>query len=326
MSKTVYQYKENGDYSQYFNKIIDAANSVKCNESTIRKAIDINKLVKGYYWSSEQKVNKFTEVKQSIREYFPKILLLDIETSPNRAFVWRLWKQNIHLPQIISNWFILSWAAKWLGASYITSERLYEEEVYLEDDKRIMKKLWNLLDQAEIIIAHNGNYFDIPKINARFLVNGINPPSFYKQIDTKIIAKNQFGFESNKLQHLADQLGIDGKMDTDFELWSKCMQGDEESLKYMEEYNRHDVEILEKVYLKLRPYIKGHPNMDMYYDDSAPHCPSCGSTNLKLEIDKKFYTQAIQYQLYRCSDCKSLSRAKKGDKFIYKKQISAIPK
>lgn len=334
----VYQYEENGDYKDYFNSITCAANSVGVAESSIRRALDkSNRKVKNYYWSTEQKVNLFSNtnlsrgefskvIKEIDEPYLPKILILDIETAPNRAYVWRLWKQNVYLDQIISNWFILTWAAKWVNNDTIYSEKLNEEEIYLEDDKRIMKKLWTMLDDADIMIAHNGNSFDIPKINSRFLINQLPPPSSYKQIDTKIIAKKQFGFESNKLDHLANQLGIEGKCDTDFTLWSKCMNGDQEAMEYMEFYNRKDVTILEKVYFKLRPYITGHPNLDMYYDDSQPHCPNCGSKSLIPEIDKKFYTQAVQYQLYRCKECNSLSRAKKGDKLMYKKQISAIPR
>ena len=92
-----------------------------------------------------------------------------------------------------------------------------------------------------------------------------------------------------------------------------------------EKYNINDVVILEKNYLKIRPFIQGHPNLDLYYDDSIPHCPTCGSKRLSLVPDKSFYTQAVKYQLYRC-ECGALSRAKQGDKYEFKKKISAMPR
>lgn len=173
---------------------------------------------------------------------------------------------------------------------------------------------------------HNCNRFDVPKANARFIKHNLPPTSPYKQVDTYSIAKNNFGFSSNKLQYLAKYFGIEGKFDTDYKLWAKCIDGDEESLEYMSIYNCHDVEILEQVFLKLRGYAKGLPNMDTYIDEAMPCCPTCGSTKLAIQGDKYFYTQSIQYQLYKCGECGAYSRAKKGNKFMYKKQVSAIPR
>lgn len=133
------------------------------------------------------------------------------------------------------------------------SNVLTPEEVIKEDDSRIVKNLWKLLDEADIVIAHNGKRFDIPKINSRFILNGCPPPSFYKQIDTKEVASRNFGFSSNKLDALAGYFNIRHKDDTDFDLWVRCLKGDKKALQYMEKYNIGDIEILEKVYLKLRP-------------------------------------------------------------------------
>lgn len=255
-----------------------------------------------------------------------KILFIDIETAPIKAFVWRFWKQDISLPQLISDYFILTWSAKWLDSNSVISDRVTSTEAKNEDDKRIIKGMWRLFDEADIIVAHNGDRFDIPKLNTRFIVHGMVPPSPYKTIDTMLVAKKQFGFSSNKLQHLANNFGIEGKYDTDFDLWKKCLEGDEKSLEYMEKYNQHDVEILEKVYLKLRPYIKGHPNIDIYSNDKESHCTLCGSKNLIIEPGKNFYTQAVEYQVYRCQDCGGLTRAKQGNKMLHKKVVSAIPR
>ena len=128
----------------------------------------------------------------------------------------------------------------------------------------------------------------------------------YQQIDTKIVAAKQFGFSSNKLDALAGYFGLECKLDTDFELWSKCMDGDTESLKYMEKYNRYDVELLEEVYLRLRPWIKAHPNVGLYMETDKPVCPNCGSEDI-VDDGHYYYTSTGKYSTMRCS-CGAISR------------------
>ena len=239
----------------------------------------------------------------------PRILVLDIETAPIKAYVWRLWKQDVYIDQIISDWFCLSWSAKFLDSDEVLSARLYGEEVLDECDFRIIKQLWNLLDEADIVIAHNGNSFDIPKIKARFAINGLPPTSFYQQIDTKVIAAKEFGFTSNKLDFLAQSFGLSKKLHTEFDLWARCMKGEDEALIEMETYNRHDVEVLESVYYKLRPYIKNHPNVTLYDDDAADRCPTCGGKH--LTPNKFYFTSVGKFQVYKCEDCEALSRSRK---------------
>jgi len=267
--------------------------------------------------------------KKSIRKettHIPKILILDIETSPLKAYVWGRWQQNIYLDQTIGEWFCISWSAKWLFSVEIMSDVLTPEEVKVEDDCRIMKSLWEIMNEADIIIAHNGMKFDIPKINSRFLLNGLNPTKPYQQIDTLQVVKKQFGFSSNKLDALAGYFGIDHKLHTGFELWSKCMDGDQESLTYMNVYNEKDVAILEEVYLKLRPWIKNHPNVGMYIDSNEPVCANCGSTYL-TKMDGFHYTQTAKYELFRCK-CGAVSRGRVNvlSKEKMKSLITRIPK
>lgn len=250
-----------------------------------------------------------TELQETIK--LPNILLLDIETAPIKAFVWRLWKENVSLDQISSDWFMLTWSAKWLYSAEVMSDRLTSEEAIDEDDSRIINSLWNLLNKADVIITHNGIAFDLPKANARFVKWGLPPTRPYQQIDTKVIASKQFGFSSNKLEALARMFGIEGKKDTDFKLWVGCIEGDEASLSYMEEYNRHDVVVLEEVYLRLRPWIKGHINLGLYSDGTKSICPNCGSTHLE-EDGGYFYTPVGRYKTLRC-ECGAISRARTSD-------------
>jgi hypothetical protein len=241
----------------------------------------------------------------------PNILLLDIETAPISAYVWSLWKQNVYIDQIISNWFMLTWSAKWLYSTEVMSDAITPEEVQLESDARIVYSLLQLLDKADVVIAHNGMAFDIPKINARAIVNGFAPPSPYQQIDTLMIARKQFGFSSNKLDALATVFGMPGKIKTDFKLWSDCMKGDQTALNQMETYNRQDVIVLEEVYLKLRPWTKGHINLGLYSDGDVQVCPNCGSTHIHEDV-KFYYTPAGRYKTYRC-ECGAISRGRKNE-------------
>lgn len=242
----------------------------------------------------------------------PKILIFDTETAPMRAYVWRRWKQNISLDQTISEWFMLAWSAKWLYSAETMGENLTSTEAKAEDDSRIVRSLWKLIDEADIVVAYNGKRADVPWCNARFIVNGMMPPKPYFLVDPLITAKHQFGFSSNKLDALAGYFDIPHKMDTDFDLWRRCMEGDQEALDYMGEYNKKDTEILELVYLRMRPWIKGHPNVNNYIESPVPVCAICGSENLELLPDQYYFTSVCKYELFRCKDCGAVVRGRKN--------------
>lgn len=250
------------------------------------------------------------QLKSKNKRRLPKILILDVETAPMRSYTWGRWKQNIGLPQTISESFMLTWSAKWLFDNNIMSARLSGHEALEEDDYELVLKLWDLLDQADIVIAHNGEKFDIPVINGRCVIHGMMPPSPYQQIDTLKIAKRQFRFSSNKLDALATYFGLPTKLPTEFQLWADCMKGSEEALGYMEKYNKYDVELLENVYLALRPWIKSHPNVALYMESKHELCGNCGSD--KIEEVGYYYTSTGRYKTYRCN-CGALSRVRTTD-------------
>jgi DNA polymerase III epsilon subunit-like protein len=166
-----------------------------------------------------------------------------------------------------------------------------------------------LLDEADIVVAHNGNKFDIPKINTRFLQHGLSPPAPYKQIDTLLTAKRMFRITSNRLDYIAQFLGLEGKAQHDgWELWEGCLRGDEESFEKMVDYNIQDVHVLQEVYLKLRPYMPTHPNLGNYSDAAEHECPKCGSENVQRRGYAK--TQVGKYQRFQCNDCGGWSRSR----------------
>ena len=229
----------------------------------------------------------------------PKILLFDIENSPLTVYTWGLFDQNIWINQIKKDWYIISWSAKWLGGKKTISSTVSPQESLKQNDKRIVKELWNLVNEADILIGHNAKAFDVKKMNARFLKYGLPEPRQYKVIDTLTIARRNFAISSNKLDYLCSYLGLDRKIQTWwFELWELCMQGDKKALKIMETYCQNDVIILEELYMKLRVYDKTHPNVWLYIDDDELHCPRCGSTRLRWS-----WTCVVNSNMYKTAKC-----------------------
>ena len=152
-----------------------------------------------------------------------KILLLDIETSPNTAHVWGLWQQNVGINQLLESSYVMCWAAKWYG----------EKTVHFGKD---LKKIYNMINEADVVIHYNGKKFDMPTLNKEFLLNGWTPPAPYKQIDLLRVVRSQFRFPSNKLDYVAQRLGLGKKVAHEgHELWIKCMAGDAAAWNKMSE-------------------------------------------------------------------------------------------
>jgi hypothetical protein len=241
-------------------------------------------------------------------EHLPKVLVFDIETSPILARVWGLWQQNVGLNQIKEDWFVMSYAAKWLGVDGVIYEDLRgviddTDKGYRDAD--LLSGIWNLLNDADMVITQNGKKFDVKKLNARFIINGYQPPSGFKHIDTLQIAKRVFGFTSNKLEYMTDKLCVDFKKlkhgnFPGFELWQQCLADNLDAWKEMEEYNKHDVLSLEELYNKLAAWDDKHPNFS-HYSDAEGHVCRCGCK--KFTRNGYAYTPASKFQKYRCTEC-----------------------
>jgi len=244
------------------------------------------------------------------REGGPKVLVYDIETSPLLVYTWGIYKQFVRPDSVKRDWFVISWAGKWLHSNEVMSNVLTSKEAKNNDDKRIVSGLWKLFDEADIIVAHNGDRFDNKKMNWRFLVHGFPPPLSYKSVDTLKVARRYFSATSNKLDYLTDKLSIGRKMDTGgFDLWINCIEGWTSSLEKMVTYNKQDVVILEEVYLKLLPWIINHPNLGLFDNREIQICPACGSD--KIDLSNKVSTTAVNaYYQYRCKDCNHVGRTK----------------
>lgn len=211
----------------------------------------------------------------------PRIALIDIENAPNTSYTWGKWEQNVI--EFEEHWYILSFSVKWLDKKKITTHALPDFQGYEKhknNDKALVKELWKVFDEADIIIAHNGDRFDIKKANARFAAYDFKPPSPYKSIDTLKVARKHFKFESNKLDDLGQYLNVGRKLPhTGKHLWLGCMRGDEKSWRTMRRYNAQDVALLERVYLRLRPWMTTHPNLNSYTKRIT--CPKCQSPHVQ---------------------------------------------
>jgi len=232
-----------------------------------------------------------------------KILLLDIETAPKKGFIWDVWKQNIPNAMLVSHGYVLCVCAKWLGDNKVMSVSLKDDPNYkpgTEDDSFVVEKALEWMNEADMIIAHNGDNFDIPVLNTRILFNRLEPPIPYSTVDTFKIAKKKFKFTHNGLDPIAEFLGVGRKVKHDgFEMWADCMTGGESAWKNMVSYCKGDVELLEKVYIELRPWATSHPNVSLYEDDEKIHCNVCSSTNL-TEVRRFYTTKVMKYKMYRC--------------------------
>lgn len=237
----------------------------------------------------------------------PKILLFDVETAPILGYVWDIWDQNVALNQIHTDWYILSWSAKWLDDT--ADQVMYMDQRHsqnLENDAPLLRKIWELLDEADIVITQNGKKFDVKKLNARFVLSGMQPPSSFKHIDTLVLAKKHFGFTSNKLEYMSNKLCTKYKKlkhnkYPGFEMWKECLKGNKEAFKEMEKYNKHDVLALEELYHKLSPW-DNTVNFNVYHDGHDNVC-KCGSKEFKRNgFD---YTKTGKFQRYKCKACGS---------------------
>lgn len=272
-------------------------------ESTIRSAIKRGDVVVG---------DKDVTLVDKRGKRVPKVLCIDLELSPTIFAGWGMFNQFYSVDQIENEWFIMSYTAKWLHSDEIFYNDL-KGKVDSEDDTEMLLELWDLLDQADIVTGQNHRRFDIKKLNARMLMQGITKPySPFKTEDTLDIAKRKFGFTSNKLEWLTKHLNVEfKKLDhgkfAGFKLWKECLADNPEAWDEMKEYNIHDVLSTEELWLKLRAWDDKGVNFSVYFSDNDMSC-SCGSKD--LNEDGYAYTGVSKFQQYRCNDCGKFMRGR----------------
>lgn len=223
------------------------------------------------------------------------------------AWIWQL-KQNgyITTDKIVKDGYTLCWAAKWVGEKGVMFDSIHKST-----PKQMLRKMHKLLDEADAVLTYNGLSFDLPILNKGFIEAGMPPPSPYKHIDLIKTARSQFRFSSNKLDWISKRLGIGSKVKhKGMELWAKCMANDPQAWRTMEKYNRGDVILLERLYRKMLPWVKGHPNVALY-GEVMDGCPKCGGVNLQRR--GYFYTTTSKVPRFQCTKCGAWAKGPRID-------------
>jgi hypothetical protein len=227
-----------------------------------------------------------------------KILIFDLETSLLEVLVWSLRQKYIAPDMIVKDWEIISWAAKWLNDP---PSKMMFADTRRQSEKQILKRLHALIDEADAVIAHNGDRFDFVKANTRFKANGMKPPSPAKRIDTCKMYQKTFGETSNSLAYLSEKYNKKFKKLKHAkypgnELWKECRLGNQDAWREMEKYNKHDVLALEELYLGVAPW----DDRPLFIHEDDVRC-KCGSD----DFHKRgfYYTNLRKYQRYQCQDC-----------------------
>ncbi len=227
------------------------------------------------------------------------VLFWDIETSPIQVNTWSLWPNSISHESIIKDFTIICGAWKKLGNKTVHAVSITKPY----HDKQVVKQLRDALAEADVLVGHNADKFDIKKFNTRLIFHGLDPLPNIPTVDTLKMVKKVAAFSSNRLDYLSKQLTGQGKIHVDYELWLRIMKGDKKALKEMVEYNKVDVIRLEEVYLKLLPYAKSHPHIGVINGEHRHlSCPTCGSTNMKRN-GTKVSAAGIKTQEMQCQDC-----------------------
>lgn len=232
----------------------------------------------------------------------PRILLLDIETRPIVAEVWGLRDVNIGLNQVREFGGTICVGAMWLGDRKVQffSDWQHGHRGMLE----AIREMWC---EADALCGYNSDRFDLRKLRGEFVKEGMEPPPMKAQIDVFKTVKQQFGFDSNKLDHVAHLLNLGSKIKHEgHTLWTKVLQGDEKAQRMMERYCKQDVKLLRDVYLKLRPWMNNHPHLR---DTPKGACAKCGSTNLTSQGWKR--TVSFKVQSLKCNNCGGWQQGKR---------------
>lgn len=243
-----------------------------------------------------------------------KILLYDLEITPILAWVYEMWDTNV--VRVERDQYIMSFSWNWLDSNNIGNLQLPDfPKEYSKDrhsDKALCLALRDMLDEADVVVAHNAEKFDNRVALGRILANGLDPPSPFRTIDTLKVARANFRYGSNTLAALCDRLtGQHKPSATHAALWYDCVQGDMDAWRKLKKYNNKDVAMLRELYLAERPFMKNHPNIATIDGDGAA-CPRCGSH--KINYRGYAHTTVSTFRKIQCKECGSWSRERLADK------------
>jgi hypothetical protein len=231
-----------------------------------------------------------------------KILALDLETSPNLAHVWGLWQQNVSIGQLEASTEVICFGGRWYGQRGVTVKTVHHD-----GKQAMLDAAWEMFDQADAIMGWNSRGFDVKHMQREFLQAGMPPPSPAKDLDLMVAVKAKFRFPSNKLDYVAQTLGVGKKVKHEgFEMWRKCLDGDDAAWGRMVRYQKQDVNLLIDLYEKLLPWLPNHPNKPLIDGIDGAVCLRCGSRD--LESRGQNFTATGSYPRFRCRSCGTWGR------------------
>jgi hypothetical protein len=233
----------------------------------------------------------------------PIIRLWDLETSHNLVATFSLFGQD-YIPHdnllqeryIICGSYVDLHDDKVYSVSVLDDPKRYKKNPH--DDYHVVKAIADALQEADVIVAHNGNKYDLKFLKGRMLYHKLPPLPPIVTLDTYLIAKRHFLLNSNKLDYIGKYLGIGQKLKTSPGLWLRVLGGDQKAVKDMVTYNREDCVLLKKVFKKMLGYL---PDMNQrLYGSSDTACTRCGSTHVQKRGVHTALTRT--YQRYQCQN------------------------
>lgn len=232
-----------------------------------------------------------------------RILVIDIELVPGTAHYWQPKTEWINPQMSITKPRMICFDAKWYGSP----KHIFRSE-WDDGTEDMVAEAWRLLDEAHIVIGYNSVGFDIKHLCREFIQHGHRPPSRFFDVDLIKTARGRFKFPYNSLNEVCRDLGLSLKLEhSGWDLWAGVIAGDPAARKLMAKYNAQDVVCSEALYDRLRPWVKGHPNVNLFRSERVSGCPTCGSDDLD---DNGFdYTKTRAYKAFVCNACGALSSA-----------------
>lgn len=231
------------------------------------------------------------------------VVIWDIETSHSLMAVFGLYPEAIPYESILQEWYIITACWKTLDGKKIYTTSVTDDKERFQanhtDDYHVVKTLRDMLEDVDVLIHHNGDRFDLKKLTSRLIYHNLPPLPKLLTIDTLKEVRKIAAFTSNKLDYLSQHLNGQGKIHTEKGLWLKVLAGDPDAVRKMAEYCRGDVQVLEDLYIRIRPYLKIHPNLAT---PDTHNCPKCNSNNV-VKDGTRLRASGARFQTYKCKDC-----------------------
>lgn len=245
----------------------------------------------------------------------PRIVLWDVETAHNILAKFDLREEYTSHGNILQERYMICGAWKVLGERRVSAVSVLDDPKRFSkspaDDRHVVQVLREVLMGADVIVAHNGDQFDLKWLNGRMLFHGMEPLPPIPSVDTLRVARRVFMLNSNRLDYLGKYLGIGGKTSTPQGLWIEVLKGSAKAIRTMVAYNKRDVELLEDVFVKLRPYAPEVFNRHLV-EGQEKGCPRCGSDEVQRRGVHRSITQT--YQRWQCQSCRGWFRSRTADK------------